>query len=277
MNTNEIGDGSEKTSTQTSPDHLQLNEQDKHHFSIDKSFFSVENSSSPKSDNCNGIKSKTPVSTPKKLEELEPIPTITTDHEENQPNETQNKFPLNINQLTHLTLGTPVSASEVAAALVGNASSFLVNNRYKDVAKYKRSLMFDTNDLSSSYNYYRCFSPSDSNINQLNQGKSSGSGQSSGRVLKRQFSLDRADDSGNSVPESNLATQNVPRVQARLCKQNSAGAATDLERIEEVPLAKIKINLHSPRSYKRRLENNATFPGCSKSVSDESLVTIDKR
>lgn len=291
----QIEEISERSSLQVSPGHASSELADsKHHFSIDKSFFSVENSASPKSDNCNGIikpkdtlttkcasaeRSPVSIETPKKLQDADSIPTITTELEDNSKLETtvttqSNKLARNINQLTQLTLGTPVSASEVAAALLGNASSFLVNNRYKDVAKYKRSLMFEANDLSTPYNYYRCLSPSDSNINQKGSG-SSGDRQSSGRMLKRQFSLDRADDSSNAVPESNLASQNQPRVQARLCKQNSAGAATDLERIEEVPLA--SVNLHSPKSYKRRLENVTAFPGCSRSISNESLVVIDKR
>lgn len=51
------------------------------------------------------------------------------------------------------------------------------------------------------------------------------------RILKRQFSLDRPDDP--TIPEQpNIVSQ---RSAPRLCKQNSAGAANDLERIEEVP------------------------------------------
>lgn len=54
------------------------------------------------------------------------------------------------------------------------------------------------------------------------------SGKSSGRLLRRQFSLDRADEQSTLTPDFN---QRTPRIY----KQNSAGAANDLERIEEVP------------------------------------------
>lgn len=49
------------------------------------------------------------------------------------------------------------------------------------------------------------------------------------RLLKRQFSLDRADEPSILIPDHNA------RLTPRLYKQNSAGAANDLERIEEVP------------------------------------------
>lgn len=238
------------------------------------------------------LKSPLNAETPKisqDINDISPIPTITTDCDESEiaidqipkvdPQNHNAKMPLNVNQLQQLTLGTPVSASEVAAALLGNSSTNLVTNRYKDVAKYKRSLMFEGNDLSSPYNHYRCISPSDSNIHQLNQHKF-GMGtveprQNSGRMLKRQFSLDRADDTNNALPESNLAMQNVQKSQPKLCKQNSAGAASDLERIEEIPLG--GITLPSPRNYKRLLGASTIFAGSSKSVSNESLVGIDKR
>ena len=50
------------------------------------------------------------------------------------------------------------------------------------------------------------------------------------RLLKRQFSLDRADEPAVIVPD-----QHTLRTAPRLNKQNSAGAAHDLERIEEIP------------------------------------------
>lgn len=65
------------------------------------------------------------------------------------------------------------------------------------------------------------------------------------RLLRRQFSLDRADEpTGGSSSTSGTSSseqqqqQQVPlqhRPPPRLFKQNSAGAANDLERIEEVP------------------------------------------
>lgn len=55
------------------------------------------------------------------------------------------------------------------------------------------------------------------------------------RMLKRQFSLDRPDESVSTIPEQGGAIG--PKSAPRLYKQNSAGAANDLERIEEVPAA----------------------------------------
>lgn len=52
-------------------------------------------------------------------------------------------------------------------------------------------------------------------------------------MLKRQFSLDRPDEPVSIIPEQGGTV--VPRSAPRLYKQNSAGAANDLERIEEVP------------------------------------------
>lgn len=54
------------------------------------------------------------------------------------------------------------------------------------------------------------------------------------RILKRQFSLDRPDDPTSSVVPDQSSTVNQ-KSGPRLYKQNSAGAANDLERIEEVP------------------------------------------
>lgn len=198
-----------------------------------------------------------------------PIPTITTaefDNDSQKFDQISKAEPMTSASVFtghHLTLTSPVSASDVAAVLLGSSTS-LINNRYKDVAKYKRSLFEAPADISSPYNHYKCLSPSESNISHL--GKFHGDSKNAGRLLKRQFSLDRADDSSNAIPESNLAAQSS-RPQQRLSKQNSAGAAPDLERIEEVPLAVIA----SPMNYKRRLEANSTFPGNSKSISSESL------
>lgn len=63
-----------------------------------------------------------------------------------------------------------------------------------------------------------------------------------GRKLKRQFSLDRPDDPVSIIPEQ-LPHRSTPR----LYKQNSAGAANDLERIEEVPPATPKTLLQNYR------------------------------
>jgi len=54
-------------------------------------------------------------------------------------------------------------------------------------------------------------------------------------MLRRQFSLDRPDEPVSVIPEQSGVAQH--RSNPRLYKQNSAGAANDLERIEEVPAA----------------------------------------
>lgn len=67
-------------------------------------------------------------------------------------------------------LGTPVSASEVAAALLGASTSSLCG--------YRRHKKAEEEDLSTPYNHYRCLSPK----------------QKVNKLLKRQFSLDRAEE-----------------------------------------------------------------------------------
>lgn len=66
-------------------------------------------------------------------------------------------------------LGTPVSASEVAAALLGASTSSLCG--------YRRHRKIEE-DISTPYNHYKCLSPK----------------QKVGKFLKRQFSLDRAEE-----------------------------------------------------------------------------------
>lgn len=72
----------------------------------------------------------------------------------------------------------------------------------------------------------RCLSPID---------RSAGEGKSSRGMLKRQYSLDRGDQEGNSQKAET----------SRVHKQNSAGAAHDLEMIEEIPL-QVNVNATSP-------------------------------
>lgn len=69
-----------------------------------------------------------------------------------------------------IPLGTPVSASEVAAALLGASTSSLCG--------FRRHRKTEEEDLSTPYNHYRCLSPK----------------QKIGKLLKRQFSLDRAEE-----------------------------------------------------------------------------------
>ncbi|KAG8229168.1 hypothetical protein J437_LFUL009885, partial [Ladona fulva] len=89
-------------------------------------------------------------------------------------------------------------------------------------------------DLSLPYNHYRCLPPGEGSSSHTNAAAASAmlllrsGNQGAGcRLLKRQFSLDRGDDT---------APSNAPE-RGRLFKQNSAGAAaiaSELERIEEV-------------------------------------------
>ena len=67
--------------------------------------------------------------------------------------------------------------------------------------------------------------------NNITAGRASAGG--SCRLLRRQFSLDRTDEPSSSSFGAPDSTQHRPM--PRLFKQNSAGAANDLERIEEVP------------------------------------------
>lgn len=69
-----------------------------------------------------------------------------------------------------MSMGTPVSASEVAAALLGASTSSLSGYR-------QRPRRIEEEDLSTPYSHYKCLSPKD------RLGK-----------LRRQFSLDRAPD-----------------------------------------------------------------------------------
>ncbi|XP_015601711.1 retinal guanylyl cyclase 2 isoform X2 [Cephus cinctus] len=121
---------------------------------------------------------------------------------------------------TQISLGTPVSATEVAAALLGASTSSLTSMTAGSTfrGRHRRVGVIDEDDLSTPYNHYRCLSPNE------HYGKGTGC-----RLLKRQFSLDRADD------PPILPDPPSQRGTPRLYKQNSAGAANDLERIEEVP------------------------------------------
>lgn len=76
-------------------------------------------------------------------------------------------------------------------------------------------------------------------------------------MLKRQFSLDRPDEPVSIIPEQ----PHQPRSTPRLYKQNSAGAANDLERIEEVP----------PATPKPLLQNYRHAASVSLSVESLSL------
>ncbi|KAJ8979297.1 hypothetical protein NQ317_000508 [Molorchus minor] len=128
---------------------------------------------------------------------------------------------------TPIPLATPVSASEVAAALLGASTSSLCGyRRHKKIEE----------DISTPYSHYKCLSPK----------------QRVGKLLRRQFSLDRTEECVRMEEEH--------KISPRLCKQNSAGAA-DLEKIEEIPL---RIPSTSPMTL--------SPIQCSLSISVDSLI-----
>ncbi|XP_032677580.1 retinal guanylyl cyclase 2 isoform X2 [Odontomachus brunneus] len=118
--------------------------------------------------------------------------------------------------------GEPTTAT-ILGASTSSLTSIASSATYRQPPRLRRLAgCLDEKDLSTPYNYYRCLSPNE------HHGKGSGC-----RILKRQFSLDRPDDPTSTIPEqsSTVSQRSTPR----LYKQNSAGAANDLERIEEVP------------------------------------------
>jgi hypothetical protein len=173
---------------------------------------------------------------------------------------------------------------------INNSSiSFRASNRHR------RGINSQEEDLSSPYNHYRCLSPSE-NLNHHNHyikphHGTSGSGLTPNRFLRRQFSLDRGDEppvhiltgaaSMSTVTLDSAASApsvGTPRAAStgRLFKQNSAGAAHDLERIEEIPLVNTA-GMASPRPghpnvkcFRQRCEL-PPFSSPSLSVSVESL------
>ncbi|XP_021924230.1 retinal guanylyl cyclase 1 isoform X2 [Zootermopsis nevadensis] len=200
-----------------------------------------------------------------------------------------------------MTSGFGVSASDVAAALLGvSTSTQSINNNnipFRGSSRHRRGVTTQEEDLSSPYNYYRCLSPSEQHLNQHNHyvkpiHGTGGSNLASNRFLKRQFSLDRGDEpsvhslSGSSSVSTmtldSAASVGTPRATStgRLFKQNSAGAAHDLERIEEIPLVNTTGG-SSPRSGRPKSTANASyfrqrcelppFTSSSMSVSVESL------
>jgi len=189
-----------------------------------------------------------------------------------------------------------VSASEVAAALLGvSTSTQSINNSnipFRASNRHRRCINSQEDDLSSPYNHYRCLSPSE-NLNHHNHyikphHGTGGSGLTPNRFLRRQFSLDRGDEppvhiltgaaSMTTVTLDSASSVGTPRAAStgRLFKQNSAGAAHDLERIEEIPLANTA-GMASPRpghpnvNYFRQRCELPPFSSPSLSVSVESL------
>ncbi|XP_065094305.1 uncharacterized protein LOC135714821 [Ochlerotatus camptorhynchus] len=153
-------------------------------------------------------------------------------------------------------------------------------------------------DLSSPYNYYKCLSPSESNLSQCTENRFHGyqinrldcsSKPGSTRFLRRQFSLDK-DDVSSSMHTSQKATldtissisidreqlarmgtlSSIPSIssttsvslgtkqQRTIHKQQSASVAQDLEKIEEIPI--------SPQSY---LLNHTTSSNSTSSLTSD--------
>ncbi|XP_035725180.1 retinal guanylyl cyclase 2-like isoform X1 [Vespa mandarinia] len=146
-----------------------------------------------------------------------------------------------------------VSDTETTATILGAsttsltsiASSVALSFRSAAASKHRRLVGgIDENDLSTPYNRYRCLSPNEHNRS------------SSGRLLKRQFSLDRGDEPVSIAIQEPTNQRTIQR----LFKQNSAGAANDLERIEEVP--------STPGHISQRFRHTASV-----TLSVESLTT----
>ena len=58
-------------------------------------------------------------------------------------------------------LGTPVSATEVAAALLGASTTSLPSIPGSNFRRHRRVGIIDEDDLSTPYNHYRCLSPNE--------------------------------------------------------------------------------------------------------------------
>lgn len=130
-------------------------------------------------------------------------------------------------------------------------------------------------DLSSPYNHYKCLSPSETNLTQymdarsaFTHSRSDSLKPGSGRLLRRQFSLDK--DDAAALQLSHRARQEANKVQqaARMHKQHSISTAQDLEKIEENPI--------SPQnSQNNHNENNKTTSNTEKNelkLNVESFV-----
>ncbi|XP_060516642.1 retinal guanylyl cyclase 2 isoform X2 [Cylas formicarius] len=180
-----------------------------------------------------GHSTKTPSPNPTFIKSMEfsKFSTLAKTHEDSR---TTDRICKSTSSDTPLILGTPVSASEVAVALLGASTSSLCGYR-RGARGTGVKIMEEEEDLSKPYNHYKCLSPK----------------LRSGKLLRRQFSLDRTDE---------ILNKDDDLVSPRLCKQNSAGAA-DLEKIEEVPL-RVPSNAGSL----------ATQLQCTLSVSADSLI-----
>uniref|UniRef100_A0A336MP66 Guanylate cyclase n=1 Tax=Culicoides sonorensis TaxID=179676 RepID=A0A336MP66_CULSO len=123
-------------------------------------------------------------------------------------------------------------------------------------------------DLSSPYNHYKCLSPSETNLSQFIDARTSAFTHhrsdsmrpGSGRLLRRQFSLDK--DDAAALQQSHRARQEANRAAAqnaqRMMKQHSISTAQDLEKIEENPI--------SPQNSQNNHHNNSNGNNDSNSI-----------
>lgn len=127
-------------------------------------------------------------------------------------------------------------------------------------------------DLSSPYNHYKCLSPSETNLSQFIDARTSAFTHhrsdsvkpGSGRLLRRQFSLDKDDaaalqQSHRARQEANKAAQNA----SRMLKQHSISTAQDLEKIEENPISP----QNSQNNYNGNGNDNSMIKTDTKSIS----------
>lgn len=163
-----------------------------------------------------------------------------------------------ITSLVDTVLANPGSSTAAAGGAAGAAANS-ATKLYKKIEQ----LM----DLSSPYNHYRCLSPSESNLTQCIDKKfmysrpsivgdidyqAAASVGGSSRLLRRQFSLDRDDNSNQSaataatyktalnldIPMLIHCDQRISsKAAGRLHKQSSTSVTLDLKKIEEIPVA----------------------------------------
>ncbi|XP_066588418.1 retinal guanylyl cyclase 2-like [Prorops nasuta] len=162
-------------------------------------------------------------------------------HEDSECRNSQEASTSEVERTTYQS-GGPISATEVAAALLGASTTSLTSTcsglQQSSVISFRpgrhrraaTGIFSDEDDLSTPYNHYRCISP-----NNEHHGNAQGKSSLASRFLRRQFSLDRADEPSPPIGPIAANEQNQKLSAPRLYKQNSAGAANDLERIEEIP------------------------------------------
>ncbi|KAK3912564.1 ATP synthase F(0) complex subunit C2, mitochondrial [Frankliniella fusca] len=197
--------------------------------------------------------------------------------------------PSAVSFITSPGISTPFSTSEVAVDLLGvsflnppgtwRSSSTNLSGPLPPRTK-KPSAFLEEEDLSSGFNHYRCLAPHEPSAARVSSIASLGRG-----FLKRQYSLDRGDDPAGGSGSGAGAGVGVPGAGAGLGagsgtagqgrglhKQNSAGAAHDLQRIEEVPRERMPHPLPLPPGPAVLVRPRELSNVSSKSVSAESLA-----